>query len=222
MQVLIVESAAAVKAVLRGRVSEGLRQADIRGLEVAEAPEAALQAQAWGTICGVLIGPSAHASIDQTVERVRKLFPQGPLGVVLTEEPYQKDALAITKRLNVRVYRMAELTGLATCLIEVGNQLDELGARVAGHGHAHGREFGPHGGVVQDLDHLGVEPVQHGRGRTGRRDKPEPGRGLKALDARFGQRWHFWQQSGTALAGDGESLELAGLDQRQQIGRAHV
>ena len=123
MQILILEASAAPKALLRAQVTEGLRQADIRGIDVTDAPMASLAEQAWGLICGVLIGPSAFAALDETVERVRSHFQQGPLGIVLDADAYAQHGVALTRKLGARVFSIAELTAIASFLVECEQQL---------------------------------------------------------------------------------------------------
>lgn len=122
MQILLLESSAAAKAVLRGRITEGLRQTKIRGLELTECGEDALAQQSWGTICGIVIGPSFQATSEITLERVRNYFSAGPIALVLDEESFAQHAPVLARKLNAQVYSMGELTALVSFLVECEKQ----------------------------------------------------------------------------------------------------
>jgi cellulose biosynthesis protein BcsQ len=122
MQILLLESSAPTRAMLRGRIIEGLRQAEIRGLELTECPLEALAQQQWATICGVVIGPSFHATSEGVVERIRTHLGSGPLAFVLEEDAYALQAASMARKLDLQVHSMGELTGLVSFLIECEKQ----------------------------------------------------------------------------------------------------
>jgi len=129
MEILLIESSAAAKAVLRGRIVEALRQAEIRGIEVVEGSETELAAQSWGTICGCILGPSFHKTAETTIQNIRRTFSQGPIALVLNEDAYNEEAASLTRKLDVRVYSMGELTALVAFLMDCEKQQSLIGSR---------------------------------------------------------------------------------------------
>lgn len=129
MEILLLESSAAAKAVLRGRIVEALRQAEIRGIELVEGSETSLTSQSWGTICGCILGPSLHQTAEATLQNIRRTFSQGPLALVLNEDAYNEEAASLTRKLDVRVYSMGELTALVAFLVECEKQQSLIASR---------------------------------------------------------------------------------------------
>ncbi len=123
MQIIVIESDPQKKATLLARAVDGLRQADIRGLEVIELKRDAIGSHVWGTVCGVLLGPSCHEVLQDIVEQIRSNFSSGPISIVLSPEVYENESVAVTKKYGIRTFSFSDLNQIASFLIESENHI---------------------------------------------------------------------------------------------------
>ena len=91
-------------------------------------------------------------------------------------------------------------------------QLAELGGRAGLDLDALVAEQFDHVGIAQDLHDVAVGAVERRLGDAGGHLHAEPHRHVVAGDAGLGDRGHVRQQRRAPGAGDGDRLELAGLD----------
>ena len=127
MQIALVDTSPASRAALLGRVQEGVRQADVKKLEIVEVQLDKIEECEGVLSNGVLLGPGCFEQIDSAVERARLVFPAALIGVVVENEIYGAQAVLLRKRLNCHIIPLGDLAQIAGFLID-SEQRAEVGA----------------------------------------------------------------------------------------------
>ncbi|MBX7143554.1 MAG: AAA family ATPase [Oligoflexia bacterium] len=118
MDIVILDNSPESRAGLSARVHEALRQAELEQLGVAELDTVAAATHDWSRAAGCLIGPGAFADIDDALSTLRLAFPNGRVAVVVEPDVYSRQAVLLRKRLNIPILSIADITQLASFLIE--------------------------------------------------------------------------------------------------------
>ncbi|MBX7136526.1 MAG: AAA family ATPase [Oligoflexia bacterium] len=118
MKLVIVDSAAENRAALQGRIAEALRQADLKNTQIIELDPARIETFEWHQVSGCLVGPGCFEHLEECVQRVRLMNPNGALGAVLLAEDYSGSAVILRKKLPIQVIPLDDVVQLAGFLID--------------------------------------------------------------------------------------------------------
>jgi cellulose biosynthesis protein BcsQ len=119
MQVLLIDISPDARATLLGRSQEGLRQAEVRKVELIEADLNRLNSGVWDEAVGALIGPGCYENLEEIIEQARACLPAGSsLGVVLENEVYAAEAVILRKRLGVPIIALGDLVQIAGFILD--------------------------------------------------------------------------------------------------------
>jgi len=118
LQLILLDKNPESRALLTGRISEALHQAEIPSIPVSEIDPTQIESFDWSNVHGCLIGPGCFDDLDSTVERVRLVFPANQIAVVLDNQLYAAEAVVVRKKLNVSVIGMGDIAQIASFLLD--------------------------------------------------------------------------------------------------------
>lgn len=113
-RILIYERSPEGRAMLRGRLLEAARQADIGEIALREFTRAEIDSIDWDDVFCCVLGPDINAETDEIVDRLRVAYPLGSVALTLSAEEYAHRAVALRRSLAVQVFAVhdvAQLTG---------------------------------------------------------------------------------------------------------------
>ncbi|MFM1847168.1 MAG: hypothetical protein RL417_642, partial [Pseudomonadota bacterium] len=113
-RIFIYERSPEGRAMLRGRLLEAARQADIGQVSFREFALADIDGINWDEAFCCILGPDMNAETDEIVDRLRVAYPLGAVALTLSAEDYAQRAVALRRSLAVQVFAVhdvAQLTG---------------------------------------------------------------------------------------------------------------
>lgn len=120
--IYIYERSAEGRAMLRGRLLEAARQADVGDVVLREFTLQDIDGIDWdGAFCCVL-GPDINAETDEIVDRLRAAYPLGAVALTLAEEDYADRAVALRRSLAVQVFALHDIAQLTGFLLSTATE----------------------------------------------------------------------------------------------------
>lgn len=155
VKILAIDTEASSRKVLVTRLREALFRAEIKRSEIRDGDFGLFSLQNEHLAPDVIfVGPGCYANLEESVRRLRALFPQQPLAVVLPNDVYAKQAVELRKLLrNVRFMPVADVAQMVQFLLDQQATSVSNGMEVQG---------GPIIGVVQLKGGVGTTSVAVG------------------------------------------------------------
>lgn len=118
MHLILVDGRPDTKASLLARISEAMRQADLRGFELVELTPAEVSNFEWAQAAGCIVGPGCYDDLEEVIESIRAVFPEGATGIALETETYNSEAMLLRKKVRAHIMPMGDLVQIAAFLID--------------------------------------------------------------------------------------------------------
>ena len=128
MHFVIVDYRPDARAQLLGRAREAIRQVEVRRVEPVEVDLLEIDQFDWTISIGCLLGPGCQETLDETVQRVRQVYPDGRIAATLDRERYIAQAVNFRKRLGITIIQEGDLAQLASFIMDCESHGEQKGS----------------------------------------------------------------------------------------------
>jgi cellulose biosynthesis protein BcsQ len=111
------------RGILLARLEEALRQSGLKHGQLIEGDYKTLSSMvAKGTPDSVVLGPGCYGDLNQSLMKIRSLYPTAPLAVVLENEVYAAEAVELRRSITARIMPLADIGQMAQFLLDCDTQ----------------------------------------------------------------------------------------------------
>ena len=118
MFILVVDVDPNGREAVRAKLEDAARQAGIKRVEIGECDPDSLSTLDLRRVAGYVVGPATFPHVDSATDRIKSFAPEAFIGVVLDNEVYATQAVALHRALGLRIMPIGDTAQLASYLME--------------------------------------------------------------------------------------------------------